>query len=164
MTTNQTPGPAAAAIKPSADPGIDTENHYETGEPHQYSSPAQPRLGEVIREAERLGVQLLAVLGRDVDPTSEPTALVWPELGVQIPEHRVLLTSARLFVQNALLQLAKIADLPLPPVGSAVQLPARQDPAATGPGIATTGGPVDTPRHELGVLGPECASLAGDTS
>jgi hypothetical protein len=52
MTTPLTPGSAAAAIKPSADPGIDTENHYETGEPHQHSRPAPPRLGEVIRETE----------------------------------------------------------------------------------------------------------------
>lgn len=103
--TTQTPGPADAAHSPSSDPG------------------RLPRLGEVIRDAERLGAQMLAVLDRDIDPASTPTALAWPEMSGEILVHELLLMSARREIGLALVALASITELPLPPAGSAVPVP-----------------------------------------
>lgn len=111
-----------------------------------------PRLGEVIRDAEHLGAQLLAVLGRAVDPASEPTVLAWPTISDTIRVHDVLMMTASRQVADTLATLARIAALPMPPVGSAIKTPARQDPNPITPGlrIATTDGPDQTTRLDPG--------------
>ena len=108
------------------------------GEPHEHSTSPLPRLGEVVRDVERLLAQALAVLGREVDPASEPLAVAWPAISDEIRVHTVLLKHARLGIVTALRKLGKVAALPLPPVGSAVKttrLDAGEEPT---PGSASS--------------------------
>lgn len=133
MTTHPTPthpgpsGPPAPAPPPRVD---------DTAGP-------LPRLGEVIRDAERLGAQMLAVLGRPVDPASAPDVEVWTGLSAAEFQLAVAMSAVR----TALAALGDLAELPVPPVGSAIKIPARQDPnPAPGPRIATTDGPGTTTR------------------
>lgn len=98
-----TPGPAGAALPPLADPG---------------ATPL-PTLGMLIRDAERLGQQMIAVLGRQWDPTSGPLE---DFAGVGLSD--VHLSQAVADVRSALHELAKLAKLaawPMPPAGSAVK-------------------------------------------
>lgn len=86
-----------------------------------------PRLGEVVRDAERGLRQVLAVLRRDFDPASAP-----PEDGDPVmPGHVFIrLLSATADVRSALHMLAEIAACDLPPFGSAVpvRFPGRPMP------------------------------------
>lgn len=84
----------------------------------------QPKLGQVVRDAERIAVQLLAVLRRDYDPTSAPSEDHDPTGAGHV---QILLKCATADVHSALKLITEIADLDLPPVGSAVPFPARQD-------------------------------------
>jgi len=170
VNTPPTPGTAAAAHCPSAVPGINP------------LAPL-PRLGEVIRDAEVLGAQLLAVLSRDVDPASEPDLLAWPEVNAEVLVHRLWLAHAVAGVEHALRRLAAVSTLPVgapvkttrldtgeePTPGSAVALggAARESTGAVvAPGAGANSGP--SPRRAItepygtgvrrgagpGVLGP----------
>lgn len=76
-----------------------------------------PLLGQVVRDAEHLGAQMLAVLRRDFDPASAP-----PEDGDPVlPGHVFIrLLSAVADVRSALDMLGQVADVVLPAAGSAV--------------------------------------------
>lgn len=86
-----------------------------------------PMLGQVIRDAERLGAQMLSVLDRDYDVASAPSAEDDPT-GLGFVEIRIL--SAIADVRSSLKMLEQITEIGLPPVGSAVQYPARRTPSA----------------------------------
>lgn len=137
------------------------QHHYGIGEPNEYSTPPLPRLGEKVRDAERLAVQLIRVLDREVDPASEPDVLAWPAVTDAILAHDLLLARAALQVKDTLRCLQKVASMPLPPVGSAVKLPARPGAASSVTPVAEDhpGGPpapgVGAERPPLGVLGPQ---------
>lgn len=117
-----------------------------------------PTIGMVIRDSERLGAQLLAILNRAVDPASLPPA------GLDFSRLEILREVAGWHAHQVLNHLAEMAAVPGPPVGSAVKLPARQDPEALprASSVATTGEPVGpggpsapvAARIELGYLGP----------
>ena len=114
MTTHP-PGQPDGPTGPGRLPEFDEVDHYATGEPHQHSAPPVPRIGEIIRDSERLLAQALAVLERGVDPASIPhgnAGLVsfWRD-------------SAGFHIEAALRDLASLADVSLPPVGSAVRPP-----------------------------------------
>lgn len=96
-----------------------------------------PTIGMVIRDSERLGAQLLALLSRAVDPASLPPA------GLDFSRLEILREVAGWHAGQVLNHLAEMAAVPMPPVGSAVKLPARQDPEALprASSVATTGGP-----------------------
>lgn len=112
------------------------------------SQPPRPRLGEQIRDAEHYLHQALAVLRRDVDPATVPTALLWD----LVPAYDALRSGAVTDVLEALSRLAHIAELPAPPVGSAVPVPAaatyglgaapRPAPAASGEAGGGSPGPL----------------------
>lgn len=76
-----------------------------------------PRLGEVIRDTERLLAQALHVLGREIDPASLP--------GGDPDRSRWYLQNVALNIAAAQRGLGQLAAAHLPPVGSAVKLPAR---------------------------------------
>jgi hypothetical protein len=100
--------------------------------------PKLPRLGEVLRDAERYIAQALSVLDRDVDPASEPTILAWPAIS-EVRVHDVLLSKVAADLQAAVAGLGKVAAMDLPPAGSAVTYPAipDADPAPAFPGEHT---------------------------
>lgn len=103
----------------------------------------QPRLGQVIRDAEHYAAQLLAVLKRDYDPASAPsTAGDW--LGATYVDVRLMCAKAD--VISALRMLAEITELGLPPAGSAVKYPARQAASS----VPAPGGPSSHPVHVPG--------------
>lgn len=81
-----------------------------------------PTLGQVIRDAERLGAQMIAVLGRQWDPASGPSGEHWPG-GPGVSD--ALLGNAVADVRSVLDELDRLTGLSLPPAGSAVKLPAR---------------------------------------
>lgn len=76
-----------------------------------------PRLGEVIRDTERLLAQALHVLSRDIDPAALP--------GGDPDRSRWYLQDVALNIAAAQRGLGRLAAAHLPPVGSAVKLPAR---------------------------------------
>lgn len=81
---------------------------------------ALPRLGEVIRDAERLAAQLVAVLTRDYDPASAPADLAWPGHS-DITVARLHLSFAANDVRSVLRALSRVAaEADMPPLGSAV--------------------------------------------
>jgi hypothetical protein len=84
---------------------------------------ALPRLGEVIRDAERYLAQALTTLGREYDPSSAPDEDDGPS--VRPGDVMVRLRAARADVHSALDMLGQVVAFGLPPVGSAVQYPAR---------------------------------------
>lgn len=99
-----------------------------------------PTLGQVIRDAEHLGAQMIAVLGRQWDPTSGPDE---DFAGVGYTDVHLMQAVAE--VRSALRALGEIGDMPsLRAAGSAVKFPARQDPAVSGP-VATPGEPDQAP-------------------
>jgi hypothetical protein len=84
-----------------------------------------PRLGEVVRDVERLLAQALQILERQWDPTSGPQQQdVWDPSTVDES-----LGAARTEVRVALLHVGDVGDLVLPPVGSAVavRFPTRSE-------------------------------------
>lgn len=84
------------------------------------ASPAGlPRLGELIRDAERLAAQLLAVLNREYDSASAPTDLAWPGAS-ELTMVDLHMAHAASHVQSVLRSLARITELQLPAAGSAV--------------------------------------------
>lgn len=143
-----TPGPADAAFRPSDGPGanpigalpvdctcghggLDRMFHLAPC-PLAERGDRLPRLDEQVRNAQDLIAQAEAVLRRDVDPASEPTVMAWPALTVDVLVHRLLLAEVAeqlYFVQR---KLGRIAALPMPPVGSAVDVvgPSAMDSAA----------------------------------
>lgn len=128
-------------------------HHTGIGEPNEFSRPLRPRLGEVLRDADRLLAQAMRVLRTSVDPASEPDVLAFPGIRddgcVRAPRaHAVMLTDAVISVGSARRALQLICELGLPPVGSAIKFPARQDPEALGPAspVATPGGLDQTTR------------------
>lgn len=148
--TLQTPGSADAAHSPSAGPGIDVTPVLD--EADRILAGPLPRFGEVIRDAERLAVQLLGVLRRPTDPASAPTVQVWPSLSEDILVHDVLIAEAIVNVEYALRRIGKAAALPSPPVGSAVKVarpplgylgPACNQGLPTGPCDLPAGHPID---------------------
>lgn len=99
MTTS-TPGPADAALLPPYGPG---------------PTPFTPvRIGEVVRDVERLAVQAQAVLDREVDPASLPAN---EHLRSTVEIHRLL---AGFHLERVLQELAALASVALPARGSAV--------------------------------------------
>lgn len=102
---------------------------HPPGQPSGPTGPGRlPRLGEVIRDAERLLAQALSVLDRAVDPASEPDVLAWPEVSASILLHDLLLADVALQLRYAQQKLGRVAELPLPPVGSAIKVPSRMAP------------------------------------
>lgn len=95
--------------------------------PNPPSREQLPTLGMVVRDAERLLQQVLAVLARDVDPASVPSDSGEFD-GPGYVLSRIL--CARADVRSALKMLGDITDARLPAVGSAV--PVR--PPAAGEG------------------------------
>jgi hypothetical protein len=98
-------------------PEPDVEMHGNgIGEPNEHSTPPLPRLGEVLRDTERLIRCALVVLDRTVDPASMPQGS---------PGHLAdaLFETAGYHLEAAMRDLGAIAALPLPAVGSAVKLP-----------------------------------------
>lgn len=75
-----------------------------------------PRIGQVIRDTERYLSQALATVESDLDPASLP-----PDMH---DARRVVigLERARFRIRLALVSLGRVAEVPLPPVGSAVQM------------------------------------------
>lgn len=113
-----------------------------------------PTFGMKIRDVEKLLAQALAILGRNVDPASEPTALAWPAVSDEVTVHSLLLGEVEVSIELLLAKLDRVAALPLPPAGSAVKFPAAA-PVASGEG---PGGP-----PALGAPSPDpspCASPA----
>ncbi len=99
---------------------------HPPGHPSGPTGPGRlPRLGEVIRDAERLLRQAADVLARDVDPASEPDVLAWPLMSQEIRAHRLLIAHVTTHVEAALCGLGKVAALPMPPAGSAVDVKAH---------------------------------------
>jgi len=133
-----------------ADPHPDEAYDWATDPGFDRHAGRLPRLGEVVRDTERLLVQALNVLDRPVDASSVPTQPAWPG-------HSDV-TVLDLHISNALADIRGALDalqrIPVaPPAGSAVKLPARQDPPdplVPGPAVATTGGPVDHPYPRSG--------------
>jgi hypothetical protein len=96
--------------------------HARTSPDHDPVLPQQPlpRLGELIRDAERLGAQLLAVLRREYDPASAPADLAWPgSSGITVVGLHLAFAAAD--VQSALASVGRAAaEADMPAVGSAV--------------------------------------------
>lgn len=101
------------------------------------SPPPPPRLGEVIRDAERLGAQMIAVLRRAVDPRSVPDGEVCP--GVGLTDYA--LAQAIVHVRLAGTYLEDLAAQLLPPAGSAVKT------TRVGPGEMPTPGSAAAAGH-----------------
>ncbi|AGL19531.1 hypothetical protein [Actinoplanes sp. N902-109] len=104
----------------------------------------RPRLGEVVRDTERLIEQALTVLASTIDRASLPAD------AEQAMEALDLRNFAAYRLREAAKHLRTITDLGLPPVGSAVQVPARQDSETIAAPvgslrIATPDGPVSPP-------------------
>jgi hypothetical protein len=100
---------------------------HPPGHPSEPTGPGRDaerllRLGEVIRDAERLAQQLIAVLKRDYDPASAPTVPAWSGISSDILAHEVLLAGAAVSAESVLNKLHLITKLPMPPVGSAVEV------------------------------------------
>lgn len=76
-----------------------------------------PRLGEVVRDAERLAVQLINVLGRNYDPASGPGYDPYDPFP---SEADIRLGQAVALIRSALYELHRLTESGLPPVGSAV--------------------------------------------
>lgn len=119
---------------------LDIERHHTgIGEPNEHNRPAStlPTVGMLVRDGERLGAQLLAMLNRDLDPASLP-----PE-GLDFFALESLREVAGYHAEQVLMYLARIAALPLPPVGSAIKLPARREAAPSAAPVAEgrPGGP-----------------------
>jgi hypothetical protein len=76
-----------------------------------------PRLGEVVRDGERLAVQLINVLGRNYDPASGPDYDPWDPFPSVAD---IGLGQAVAYVRSALYELHRLTESGLPPVGSAV--------------------------------------------
>jgi hypothetical protein len=70
MTTHP-PGHPTGPTGPGRD--LDTEDFYNTGEPHQYSEPPLPTLADVVADTGRYLAQAAAVIARNCDPASLPT-------------------------------------------------------------------------------------------
>jgi hypothetical protein len=153
-------GPGPTHPGPTHPPKLDAveSQHLAIGEPAEHSRPVSllPTIGMVVRDGERLGAQLLAVLNRDIDPASLPPA------GVTFQALDGLREVAGYHVEAALRALAAIGDLPLPPVGSAVKLPAVAPVAAgTSPGGPPAPGAPNPARPAPGVIGPARQVMPG---
>jgi hypothetical protein len=112
-----------------------------------------PTLGMVVRDLERAATQMIATATRQYDPTSAPgedcdpvgPAYVDRLLGCVVSDLRTILRD-----------LDKIAQMSLPPAGSAVQYPARLVPSMPS-SASLPGGPTD---H---LAAPSVASSGGLT-
>lgn len=121
--------------------------------PTQPSTPSKPRLGEVVRDAERTLQQAINILGRQWDPASGPQPEPW---GPEIVDIRF--GSAVADIRSALREIAAVTTLGLPPVGSAVPFPARRTTTST----SLPGGPPSHPvlrRGEGPAAGPADAAV-----
>lgn len=80
-----------------------------------------PRFGEVVRDAERLFRQALDVLERAIDTASYPAGKHGhlADAGFEV---------VGFHAEAALRELARMADLPSPPAGSAVKVVPRREP------------------------------------
>lgn len=109
----ETPGSAAAAHSPSAGPGIEVTPVLD-GADRILAEPL-PRFGEVIRDAERLFRQALAVIERPIDMDSYPAGVAGhlADAATEI---------VGFHAEAALCELGNMAALPSPPVGSAVKV------------------------------------------
>lgn len=139
--TTQAPGPSDAAACPPVGPGATpVDASAVLAEADAILGGQLPTLGMVIRDAERLGAQMLDVLGRDIDPASAPTVIAWPALSDDILVHQLLLADAAQHVNAALRKLSKLAELPMPPVGSAVRTTRVGPGGGLLPGLAAAAG------------------------
>lgn len=114
--------------RPPGSPPPPTRGHLPIGSAADFdwgikpSTAPTPRLGEVVRDAERLAAQLVTVLARQYDPASAPVgALGEPDVALS----DVHLGRAVALVHAAVAELSAVTFLSLPPVGSAV--PAHTD-------------------------------------
>lgn len=120
MTHDRTLDEADAILRAALDDSdgfYDVEEHHShIGEPNEHSLPVRPRLGEVLRDAERLIRCALIVLDRTVEPASMPQGK---------PGHMAdaLFETVGYHLEAAMRDLGNIAALPLPPTGSAIKLP-----------------------------------------
>jgi hypothetical protein len=105
------------------------QHHTDIGEPNEFSVPPLPRLGEVLRDAERMIRTALNILGRDIDPASYP-------LGAQGHIADAGFEVAGFHLEATLRELGDIAALPLPAVGSAVKLSVVSGEQEPAPGSA----------------------------
>jgi hypothetical protein len=129
-----TPRPLAAAHHPSGEPGTNpavvppvdvielSDEEYDAALKRrdarlEYERTRLPRLGEIIRDAERLCAQLINLLGEDYDPKSALNVEAYPGESLVDVELAKLRSDAREMLRG----LADLAGLRHPPVGSAVK-------------------------------------------
>lgn len=154
MTTHP-PGGPTGPTGPGRLSYADLEAHHSgIGEPHTYSLPPLPRYGQKVRDVERLLRQVLDAIERPCAPESEPTVLAEPVVSDELLVHDVLFADAARAVKVALRKIAVAADLPSPPVGSAIRLPAAAGKETPGPSL--DGAPPVAPGRGAGpgVIGP----------
>lgn len=152
------PGPPPAPGAEMTQPGPGPKPDGPTG-PTPTGPGRLPRLGEVIRDVERTLTQAITTLGRQYDPASGPSQEDDPWGPEAVDIH---LGSAVADIRSALRELDAVTLLGLPPVGSAVQYPARQAPSACLSG-GSASHPVRRPGEGL-LPGLASAGSAGQAS
>lgn len=120
MTTHP-PGQPSGPTGPGRDlTDAELNRHHENiGEPNEVSTPPLPTLGMAVRDLERLIRCCLAVLDRKLDPASLP-------IGTHGHLADAFLETTGYHLEAAMRDLGHIAALPLPAIGSAVQVSARR--------------------------------------
>jgi hypothetical protein len=111
-----------------------------------------PRLGEVVRDGERLAVQLINVLGRNYDPASGPDYDPWDPFPSVAD---IGLGQAVAYVRSALYELHRLTESGLPPVGSAVMF--RPSVAGEGRTPGLVGDCATSPSEASGTPTPDAA-------
>lgn len=133
MTTHPTPTGPSQPPPPPRDADLLVDEVLD--EADRILAGPLPRLGEVVRDAERLGAQMIAVLGRQYDPASAPEGDVWACMSIADYQLAVAVSAVR----TALAALRDLTERPLPVAGSAI----RTTPLAGGeeptPGSAAVG-------------------------
>ncbi|GGK89538.1 hypothetical protein [Mangrovihabitans endophyticus] len=137
-----TPAPSGPPPQPSGPvptgPSSAGPGRCAAGRVVDLTGEALPRIGEVTRNAEQLGAQLLTMLRRPYDPRSVPDAERDP-VGAAYVAAR--LEEAVRDVRRALRSIGAVTDAGLPAAGSAVRAPGgrhrRADPPVESRGEAS---------------------------
>lgn len=130
--THFTPAPSGPAVPPPMPPPVPSPRIAAAvlAEADQILTGQLPTLGQIVRDAEHYGAQMIAVLGRQWDPASGPSQEVSP-WGPVLADMR--LAAAVVDVRTALRVLHELTH-DLPPAGSAVKFPvARSTEGWPGP-------------------------------